>query len=209
MVNEAIAHYAARRPSGQIPGNLVKEEFDGVRAYRRGFREVLGKTKTLEDIMGCSSLQWFILDYLLRQLYLAVDEDRFMVATNEAGIHLAHRRNFSVDAAVFDSAVLRPDMISKKYVNVPPTLSIEVDVDFEMNPEETNLTVPDFIQLKINALHDFGVERILWVMSETRQVLVSEKGRPTATHDWHEDIELWRGHTMNIGAYLAQKNIRT
>lgn len=55
---------AATKPASKrkIPAYLIKEEMDGVPYYHKGFREVLAKKKTIEEIMGSSVLQVIILD---------------------------------------------------------------------------------------------------------------------------------------------------
>jgi hypothetical protein len=53
---------------GKIPEYLVYEIIGGKPYYRKGYREVLNNTKTLEAIMGSSLYQWVIIEYLLRVL---------------------------------------------------------------------------------------------------------------------------------------------
>ena len=62
-------------PKRKVPARLIKEEMDGVPYYHKGFREVLAKKKTLEEIMGSSVLQVIILDAIKRYLYGVVSKD--------------------------------------------------------------------------------------------------------------------------------------
>ncbi|MFQ5446579.1 MAG: hypothetical protein ACE5FF_06565 [Saprospiraceae bacterium] len=48
----------------KIPAWLVKEEFDGVPLYYKGYKDVLSGKKTLEEIIGCSGIQSLIVTYL-------------------------------------------------------------------------------------------------------------------------------------------------
>src|ERR1700678_1772832 len=61
--------YRKKRRPAHIPEYLVYEIIDGLPYYYKGYRDVLNKTKTLEEIMGCSSYQWTILEYLLQLLF--------------------------------------------------------------------------------------------------------------------------------------------
>lgn len=88
-----------------IPSVLIHEIIDGKPLYRKGYREVLAKTKNVEDIMGSSSLQFFIIDYLLRILFKTVDSSLYIIATNEAGLHIDKRNNLSGDIVIFDREV--------------------------------------------------------------------------------------------------------
>ena len=44
-----------------VPKQLVHEELNGRKMYRRGYKNVLNQTKKIEEIMGCSSLQGIII----------------------------------------------------------------------------------------------------------------------------------------------------
>ena len=39
-----------------LPKQLVYEELNGRKLYRKGYQQFLNHTKTIEEIMGCSSL---------------------------------------------------------------------------------------------------------------------------------------------------------
>ena len=56
------------KPKRKIPDYLVYEVMDGKPIYYRGYQSVLNKTKTLEQIMGCSSIQASA-DYVLAAYY--------------------------------------------------------------------------------------------------------------------------------------------
>ena len=46
-----------KRNVKKIPDFLIREVMDGQPLYYRGYRDVLRKLKTIEDIMPCSTLQ--------------------------------------------------------------------------------------------------------------------------------------------------------
>ena len=119
-------------PAKNIPSVLIHEIIDGKPLYRKGYRDVLAKTKTIEDIMGSSSLQFFIVDYILGLIYSQINRSKYLVATNEAGLHLDKRNNLAGDILLFDREILTIDKIDKHYSNVPPKISIEIDLDIEL-----------------------------------------------------------------------------
>ena len=53
----------------KIPEALVYETLDGKPFYYKGYREVLSKKKTLEEIMGCSTLQAELVSYYYRNVF--------------------------------------------------------------------------------------------------------------------------------------------
>lgn len=60
---------AAKKPTQKIPDALVYDLMDGKSYYRKGYKSILNKTQTLESIMGCSSLQTAIIEYLMEMFF--------------------------------------------------------------------------------------------------------------------------------------------
>ena len=196
------------KPKRKIPDYLIYEVMDGKPIYYRGYQSVLNKTKTLEQIMGCSSLQAELISYLLSVIYQFIDRSKYRVYTNEIGNHIDTNNNLSNDIAIFDKAVLTPDKINKKYPDVPPKLVVEIDTEADVS----ELTGFGYIYKKSKKLLDFGVERIIWIMINTQTVTVIEPNPSGEPHDWqvrewNTDIELMDGHTFNIANYLAEEGI--
>lgn len=191
------------KPKRKIPDYLVYEVMDGKPIYYRGYQSVLNKTKTLEQIMGCSSLQAELVTYLLRIILRTFDEKKYRVYTNEIGNHIDRNNNLSNDIAIFDKAVLTPDKINRKYPDVPPRIVIEIDTEADVS----ELTGFGYIYKKSKKLLDFGVERIIWIMINTKTVTVMEPGKDWQVREWDTDIELMDGHTFNIANYLAEEGI--
>ena len=79
----------------EIPEALVYEIIDGRKLYYKGYKDVLSKKKKIEDIMGASGLQSFIIQYILGILYIQVGRKDYHFLTNEVGSHLSHKTNLS------------------------------------------------------------------------------------------------------------------
>jgi Uma2 family endonuclease len=187
----------------KVPDYLVYEVMDGKPIYYRGYQSVLNKTKTLGDIMGCSSLQAELISYLLSVIYQFIDRSKYRVYTNEIGNHIDVNNNLSNDIAIFDKTVLTADKINKKYPDVPPKLVIEIDTEADVS----ELTGFGYIYKKSKKLLDFGVERIIWIMINTQTVTVIEPKQDWQVREWDTDIELMDGHTFNIARYLDEEGI--
>ena len=190
----------------QIPDYLVKEEIEGIKFYYKGYRDVLNKTKKPADIMGCSSLQSFIIDYLMEILYAGGIKKKYHIFTNESGNHFAHRNNMQFDIALYEKAVLTPDKITRKYVQgIPPSLVVEVDMEVEI--EDTGVeSMEEYLILKTRSLLNFGVRKVLWILTRSQKVVVAE-GETWHIEDWNKDLELLEGITFNIAKYLEQEGI--
>jgi hypothetical protein len=191
----------------KVPDYLVKEEIDGIKFYFRGYKQVLNKTKSLQDIMGCSSLQSFLVEYLLTLFIEGGAQKRYRVFTNESGNHLALHNNLQFDIALYDKNLLTADKITRCYVqSVPPRLVIEVDMDVEL--EDSGLqTMEEFVLLKTGKLIEFGTHKIIWILSKSKKVVVAEAGKTWTIHDWNEDLELLDNIRFNIGQYLLDEGV--
>lgn len=204
----AVASPAPRRTSNRriagrnIPEALIYEIMDGKPIYRKGYRDVLAGRKTLEEIRGASSLQALIVSYLNGMLWNWFDGPKYFVLTGEPGVHINHRDNLAHDVAIFDQSVLTPDKISKKYANVPPLVALEVDIEADVS----EMTETGYIHHKTRKLLQFGTQKVIWVLTEARVVMVATPDR-IETFDWNRDIEVMDGRVVNVGGYLVGKGI--
>lgn len=194
------------RKKRPIPSYLVREMIDGIAFYYRGYRSVLNKTKTFDEIMGDGGLQLFLKNYLGNVLREQLDGKKFYVFVGEGGAHLDHRSNLSLDVTVYDKSVLTPGKITTKYVDVPPKLVIEVDVNVEL-PDKTQDLFEEFVLRKVRRLFEFGTERVIWVFSKSKTVIIASPGGHWEVQDWDKDLELWPGISANIVHHLQKEGI--
>lgn len=186
----------------KVPDYLVWEVLDGQPLYRRGYKNVLKKLKTVEEIMGSSSYQAILCSYLLELLFRNLDLSRYDILTNEPGVHLKHRDNISNDIAIHD--LLSGDKISTKYANYPPKLVVEIDIDIDPD----SMPEIEYLQKKTAKMLEFGVERVVWILTYAKKVIVADRKKDTwLMIDWSSDIELFEGITFNIQQFLDKRNV--
>jgi hypothetical protein len=188
-----------------IPPSLLYETMDGIPVYRKGYKDVLMGKKSLEEIMGASTLQSIIAYYLTACIAKFIDEDQYFVLINESGVHIDHRNNLSNDVAIYQQDVLTPKMVSTKYADVPPKIAIEIDVKAEYE----DLTELGYIYKKTEKLLDFGVEKVIWIISSVGKVMVSTKNKNWEVMDWSKDVEIMDGQVFNVLEYLKRRRIVT
>lgn len=186
-----------------IPTSLIREIIDGKPYYYKGYQEVLAGNVNEEGVMGCSSLQSFIVSYLVRVLFRSIDESRYLVATNEPGLHVDKRNNLASDILVFDYNVLTIDQINLNYAQVPPVISVEVDTRIELE----DVTESKYVALKTMKLLEFGVEKVIWFFTETKQIMIATPGNWT-TFGWDHEVALMPGALCNVGQFLRSKSSR-
>ncbi|MEO0042523.1 MAG: hypothetical protein RL329_1971, partial [Bacteroidota bacterium] len=152
-----------------IPQSLVYEIMDGVPIYYRGYKEVLKKNKTIQQIMPCSTLQAHINYYLTRVIIKSPLDDHYFVHTSESGLHISHNDNFGCDIALFDKTVLLPKEVTLKYATVPPTIVFEIDIRGDI----LNMSEESYMYKKTQKLLDFGVQKVIWITSASKKVMVA------------------------------------
>ena len=196
----------AKKPfkQSEIPHALIHEIMDGKPLYYRGYRDVMNKTKQIEEIMGSSSLQFRLVDYLLGIFYAKINRKKFIIATNEAGLHLNRRNNLSSDIAIFSKDVLTAEQTNNKYAQVPPFLAIEIDTQVEFE----DMSSSTYINKKTQKLLDFGVEKVVWFFTTSKKVLIARKNEDWIMHDWDKNVELMPGIEANVADFLREEGIQ-
>ena len=178
----------------KIPDNLIWEVLDGQPLYRRGYLN--------EDIVfGKNSYQKVIASYITRVLINELDDDCYDLMLGDLGVQLNETDYISSDIAIFER--LSGDKFSKKYVDFAPKIVIEVDIDID----PSSLSDVDYLNKKTQKMLSFGVERVIWILTNSKKVLVATPNNDWLTMDWDKDIEILDGIFFNIQTYLTSRNI--
>jgi hypothetical protein len=192
-----------RKLARKVPEYLVKEVLNGIPIYYKGYKAVLRKEKTLEDIMGASGLQVLIVSYIYKLLVRQLSDDVYHVFAGETGLHLELNDNLSGDIVLYECNKLSMSNIDTHYLNVPPKIDIEIDV----NIDTTDFTEQTYIHQKTDRLLSWGVEKVIWVLTASKKVIVAEQGKDWLLIDWSKDIEIIDGIKFNISKYLEKLGV--
>ncbi|MCB0519490.1 MAG: Uma2 family endonuclease [Lewinellaceae bacterium] len=204
---EAIAEKGTIKSTPfNVPQYLIKEVVAGIPFYYKDYKAVINKTKTKEEVMGCSSLQSIIIQYLLFNVCAKLDLKKYWILTNEPGNHLGKNNNLSYDIAVVEKSVLTPKKVSRKYMNVPPKLIVEVDVKVELNETDFS-SVIDYMFFKTGEVFKHGVQKLIWILSRTGKIVMAENGKPWQIYDWSENLEFMDGIEFNVFIFLEEEGI--
>lgn len=195
--------YPKQRRVTKVPDYLIKEVIEGKPVYYKGYKSVLRKEKTLEEIMGISSLQSIILWYLSRIVLGSknIDDRKYFVFTGESGLHIERNSNFSGDILVYERT--KNLFFDNHYFNIPPIINIEIDIDID----NSNFSDFEYVQYKTKSLLNFGVKKVIWILSKTRQILVAEGNSAWILYDWSENIEVLNNITFNIAQFIEEEGI--
>jgi len=195
---------AKKRRRAAIPGYLVKEVLDGIPVYYKGYRDVMRKAKTPEEITADGLLQATIKFWLTMLLGKRLDLRHYWIVSGEVGMHISHKNNFSHDLMVIEKSALPPERISNRYADVPAKLVVEVDTEIEYGdalPTET------YIHRKTQQTLDFGTERVVWIFTATQKMMVAARGQDWVICGWDKSVELIDGIQLNMMNFLAEAGV--
>ncbi|MFD2936665.1 hypothetical protein [Spirosoma flavum] len=113
-------------------------------------------------------------------LFTHIDRKRYLLATNESGIHPDKGSNLSNDIAIFDKSVGL--ILTDKYFSVPARIAIEVDVRIE--PEEFSGKESGYVYEKTERLLEFGVDTIIRITAQPKKIFVATRTSPWLTQNW-------------------------
>lgn len=190
----------------EIPEQLVYEEFDGHPVYRKGYRDYLAGTKTAEEIMGTSALQWFIIASLLRKILPMFPAEQYTLGTNEPGLHINRGTNLSSDIVIYRRDQLTITLDSVHYADVPPMMVIEVDVKADY--DELFGSETSYIEKKTDKLLKFGVQKVVWITSGSQQIMVSSASGRKEVVKWDTSIELVDDKHVNVLQCLLENGLQ-
>ncbi len=204
MNTSATDSKAKKRRRPKVPEYLVKEVLDGIPVYYKGYRDVMNKTKTPEEIMADGLLQATIKFWLSMLLGKYLDLRNYWIVSGEVGMHLSHKNNFSQDLMVIEKSVLPPERISNRYADVPAKLVVEIDTEIEYGDE---LPTETYIHRKTQQLLDFGTERVVWIFTATQKIMVAAQGQDWVICGWDKPVELIQGIQLNMMNFLEEEGV--
>ena len=194
----------AENTATDIPDFLVYEELNGQKLYRKGYKQYLNQTKTIEEIKTSVSFQGIITSVLLNYLYKNVDENEFETFANNVGLYVSLGNNLSSDIILYNAEDARQYQYDDHYFNVAPKMVIEVDIKIELE----NIYSVDYWTKKTQTLFDFGVEKVLWIFSEDKKIILAEPNKDWIVRDWTKDFELLPNHVINIQNMIEKKGYK-
>jgi Uma2 family endonuclease len=100
-----------------------------------------------------------------------------------------------VDLAAFESGALT---LNDQFATLPPLFTVEIDF-------HTHVPTMEYIFEKIADYHNFGVQKVFWVFTKNKKVMVAPSGQPWLTLDWSADVEVVEGLVINLADIVAKK----
>jgi Uma2 family endonuclease len=201
----AITQQVPRRRAKveKIPEYLVREILNGKVLPYIGYREVLSKEKQLSEIMGCSSLQGIIVGLIYGFFFTKINRKKYFIATNEAGLHLDKKSNLSNDVAIYEKEGL---VLNNNYFKVAPKIAIEVDIRVDLDPDD-HTDKFSYVLEKAQKMIDFGTQKVIWVMTDSKSIIVFSKTETSIIVNFDTDILVLDDCVLNLGQLLKDEDI--
>ena len=137
------------------------------------------------------------------QVGTVVDRKKY-IAANTIGIQIEGRDEFITDVAIFEKEKI--GKLKGKYFDVPPKIVIEVDVRADVTDIENG--ADGYVMQKAQKLLDFGVEKVLWIITSMKRVYIIDRNDPTwHIVDWSETIPVLDDCVLNVKQLLDGEEI--
>ncbi|MEL6866752.1 MAG: Uma2 family endonuclease [Bacteroidota bacterium] len=181
-----------------IPQSLVYEMVNGQAIYYKGYKSYLKGEKSVEQLMGSSKLQSYIITELLFLIRSFLGKDYF-IFSNEIGLQFSKNTWRAADLAVLKKD--KSTKIDSKYLNKAPELVIEIDTKADLSDVQNPL---GYYQEKTQELLDFGVQKTIWIFTDTKKIMLAEKGKKKwEIIDWDQEVNLFEGLSLNLKDLLT------
>jgi Uma2 family endonuclease len=170
-----------------IPKSLIYEVWDGKPVYYKGYKKVLSGETTLESVMGSSVLQTYIVSLVFGHLLESLSKKEYFIGTNEPGLHLANKSNFSNDIVLYRKADYKVNLQSVEYASTPPLVALEVDIKADM---ENFGSETDYFQQKTDKLLAFGVQQVVWITTASQKIMVAADPKHWEIFSWDKPVDI-------------------
>ena len=186
----------------RISKELIYEMRKGSPIYYQDYDLVLAGEKKLEEVMGSSVLQSLLIMFLVKFIQKFLDEKKYLILSNEIGFKFAPKSWYNLDIAIVEKEKLTK--IEDKLLTIPPKVVIEVDTKADLRKFRTP---QDYFLIKTQDLLDSGVEKVIWIFTKGRKLLVAEKGKRWFITDWNDTVEIFDDISLNLENLLKEEGI--
>lgn len=196
-----IEYQTQEKSTIEIPKLLIKEVINGKPYYYKGYHQVLNNEKTLEEIMGASRLQTLIVSAFV--IYFGnLFKKQYRVTGAEGGLHLKKNDNLSIDVGFFKKSDLPVEIIDNHYFEEVPVCAIEVDISIDISKENEF----NYIFEKTEKLLEFGVEKVIWILTKNRKIIIAEPNKSWTIDNWDKEITII-SETLILEDFLRAEEI--
>jgi Uma2 family endonuclease len=191
----------ALKENKKLLKELIYEEVNGKPIYYKNYKLVIKGKKTTEEVMASSGLHALILetirDYLKKMLKKA-----YIILTGEVGVKTISGYR-ALDIGIFDFDKIKPYLNRDKILPICPIIAIEIDTKAELKEDE----YMNYIYDKANDLLNSGAEKVIWILTKPKIILIAQKEKSWEIKKWNDDIEVMENIKFNLNRLLKEVGI--
>ncbi|RUM29419.1 MAG: Uma2 family endonuclease [Aquifex sp.] len=180
----------------QLLNTLIYEKVKGKPIYYRNYEKVLKGELSPEAIMGSSDLHAFLVFIISFLIGKEIDLGKYIVATGELGFYTSEDSFRLLDIAIFEKEKFK---FSGGYTKTPPKVTIEIDTKADL---KDYASVENYAFEKTQELIDAGVEKVIWIFTKPKKVMIAEKGKKWIVQNWKDDFEVIDKIKVNLNEIL-------
>ena len=180
---------------------LTYEKVNGKPIYYRNYKKVLKGELPPEAVMGSGGLQAYLIILLLKFLLKHLDERKYIVLSNELGFLYKKGSWRNLDIALFEREKVKPYLLEDKLIPVPPKVVIEIDTKADLSKY---CCLEEYVQEKTQDLLDAGVEKVIWIFTKTKKVMIAERNKKWVIQNWNEPFEVFENLTINLEELIKE-----
>jgi len=184
---------------------LTYEKVKGKPIYYRDYKKVLKGELPPEAVMGSSGFQAYLIMLLIKFLLSKVDEEKFIILSNNLGFLYKKGSWRNLNIAIFEKEKVKPYLMQDKLIPVAPKVVIKVDTKADLSRYGS---LEEYAYEKTQDLLDAGVEKVVWIFTKTKKVMIAEKGEKWIVQDWKDDFEVMEGMRLNISEVLDRGGVK-
>ena len=179
---------------------LIYEEVNGKPIYYKNYKLVINGKKSLEEVKMSSALQALILKLLSSFLENVIDKRSYIILYHEIGVKTKKSLR-SIDLAVFNKQNIKPYLNKDKILPICPIIAIEIDTKAQLKEGE----YMNYIYDKANDLINSGTEKVIWILTKPRIILIAQKEKSWEIKKWNDDIEVMENIKFNLNKLLKEE----
>jgi len=189
-----------------IPKHLIYEMVDGVPIYYKGYRDYLDDAEQSDETLASGLLQSALAALIATRLNLLLAKHygkKYLVLGNELGILFEKKSWRAADVGIVEHNKVKKLLreLNNEYIKTPPKIVIEIDTKADLSELENSF---GYYQKKTKELLDFGVERVIWIYTDTQTVMLAEQGQPWQLQEWTESFEVLENVVLNISELMRE-----
>ncbi len=179
----------------QLQKALIYEKRFGKPIYYKGYEEVLKGKLPLEAVMGSSLLHAFLIDLIVTFLKKFLKSQKYIVLYGEVGFKFAKSSWYNIDIGIWEKEKVKSQLFEDKMTTIAPKVVIEIDTKADVKKFGS---FEEYVNIKIKDLLESGVEKVVWIFTTSKKILVAEKDKDWIITDWNKEISILEGVQINL-----------